>query len=284
MKRKLLVILPVIFVLIAVSVILVVKHSPDNEESTTAANGTVTSSQSYESTASVNTAGTIHLTPDTVSCVVYAPKNSEVMFDGQNVPYDETVNCYRIFTEVTGKHTVTISKYGCNTVTKEIDFSQQKSAEIHVDLNLTEEYKTEVQKAAYDNLLKLIEICADESGDLSGLNFYGEEDKAKVQSVVDGVINDLMVDEGDYSTGKINIAGLVCDGISSDDTLSWANDVGGTVVKFTLDYNYTWEYNGESYQDSGVDSEIQHPFIKMDFIDGQWYIRDVHLYMRKSLH
>lgn len=284
MKRKLLFVLPVIFVLIAVSVIFVVKHSPDNKESTTALGGTAASSQSSTGTSAENTVGTIHLTPDTVSCVVYAPKNSEVMLDGQSIPYDENVNCYRIFTEATGKHTVTVSKYGCSTVTREVDFSQQKSAEIHVDLNITEEYKTEVKKAAYDNLLKLIEICADESGDLSGLDFYCEEDKAKVQSVVDGVIGDLAVDEGDYSTGKINIAGLVFDEISSDDTLSPTNDVDGTVVKFTLDYNYTWEYNGENYQDSGVDSEIQHPFIKMDFIDGRWYIRDVYLYMRKNVH
>lgn len=282
MKKKLLAILPVMFVLIVVAVILTLNQSTKSEE-TTNVNSTV-NSQAYESTGFENAAGTINLTPDTVSCVVYAPKNSEVLFDGQNIPYDETVNCYRIFTELTGKHTVTIGKYGCNTVTKEIDFSQQKNAEIHVELHLTEEYKAEVQRVAHDNLLRLIEICKDESGDLSGFNFYCEEEKNKIQTIVDSVISDLMIDEGDYSTGKINIAALECSGITSADTLSQSNDIGGTVVNFTLDYNYTWEYNGESYQDSGVDSEIQYPFIKMDCIDGQWYVRDVYLYMRKSVH
>lgn len=284
MKKKLSTILIIVLICIVFSVIIIVKPNSDNKEITNNKNDTTLSYESTNEFLEDSTGQTINFMPDMVSCVVHAPKHSEVFLGDQRVPYVESVKYYRLFTQATGKYTLTVSKYGCHTETKEIDFSGQNSAEIYVDLKLTEEYKEEVKQVAHDNLLKIIEVCADESGDLSGLNFYNEEDKIKVQSTVDKVINDLMVDEGDYTTEKLNVLGLVFEDIISDDILYWSNDIGGTAVKFTLDYNYAWEFNGENYQDSGIDSNIQHPFIKMDYIDGEWYIRDVYLYMRKNIH
>lgn len=284
MKKKLLIVIPLILVLAVVCGVLLTRcGSQKNQTTENTTSSAVSALHSENGTERQNS--TINLTPDTVSLVVYAPKHCEVLFDSEKIPYDEAVNCYRLFTETDGKHTVTISKYGYHTVTKEIDFDREQNAEINVDLTMTDEFPAEIEKAAQDEIIKFIEICADGSGDLSSFNFYTQQDKAKARQVVDGVINDLSVDTEEYTTGKLTVSGLKCDGmLDSHKTLSWNNDPEGCVVNFTLDYNYTWEYNGENYQNSGIDSEIQHPYIKMDYIDGQWYVREVYMYMRKSIH
>lgn len=283
MKKKLAIFLPILLVIVIIFAVVLSKGSTNTDATTKA--GTDETYSTAIVKGDVTGEETTFAIPEFYSCVVYAPKHSEVFFDGEKVEYDERVKCHRIFTEDGGKHTVTVSKYGCNTVTKEVDFDEQRSAEVRVDLTVTDEYIAEVEKVAYDNLLGLIEVCADESGDLSRFNFYSETEKAKIQKTVDKVINDLCVDEGDYTTGKLTVAGLICNGMDERcKTLLSSDDLGGTIVNFTLDYNYTWEFNGENYQDSGVDSNIQNPFIKMDYIDGQWCIRYVYMYMRKSVH
>ncbi|MBQ8503811.1 MAG: hypothetical protein IJ491_05995 [Clostridia bacterium] len=270
MKNKLLIIIPIIILVIALAAIGI----SQKDSSTT--------TLSAESTEAEKTGITINLTPDTKSLVVYAPLHCEVLFGSQQVPYDETVKCYRLFTEEKGKHIVTISRYGCHTVEKEVDFTKQNSAELHIDLQLTDEYKKELQKVAEENLRRFIEICDNGSGDLSSFSFYTDEDKTKAQAVIDSVTENLSVDSMHYETGKINIAALRCDGIAEgSETIPASYDSRGSVVKFTLDYNYTWKYKNTEDNSSGVNSEIQNPFIKMEYIDGEWYVREIYLYLRK---
>lgn len=270
MKRKIIIIVTVIAVIASLfAVALTQKDSTD------------TTSPSGESTTE-NTGNTIHLTPDTKSLVVYAPLHCEVFLGSQKVPYNETVNCYRLFSELKGKHTLTVSKYGCNTVTKEIDFDKEVSAEVKISLTRTEEYEKELLQVAEKNLRDFIAVCNTDEMDISAFNFYAESDKKKIESHLDSVSMDLAVDSMHYSTGDIKISALRCDGVADGGkTDPYEYDAMGTVVKFTLDYNYSWEYKETADDSSGVKSVIIKPFIKMEYIDGEWYVRDLFLQLRK---
>ncbi len=281
MSKKTIIIIVAVVALIALAAALTSVHSDKDDTDVTLSSVSTTETDTVNITEST----VVNITPDTVCCTVYAPKHCTVLLEGIEVPYNESSDCYRIFAEMTGKHEVTVSKYGYKTVTKEINFDKEKYAELYVDLEVTEEYKKQAEKAAQDILLKFIEVCADGSGDLSGFNFVSEKDKSDAQKVVDGILNNLDIDTEDYKTGKINVSAIKCNGFDkSGNTLSHSNDIEGSVVTFTIEYNYTWEYNGENYQDSGVDSKTFNPFVKLENINGKWYLKTVYLDLKKDIH
>lgn len=281
MNKKTIIII-VAFAVIAAIGIAVASLQPEND-------GTDTT-QSTVSTAPGSEAGTdgssvVNISPDTVCCTVYAPKHCTVLLGEAEVPYIESAKCYRLFTELTGKHTVTVSRYGYKTVTKEFDFDKEKFAEMHVSLEATEEYKKEAEKAAQEILADLIEICAEGKNDLSSFSFSSEKDKSEVQKVVDGIISSTDIDTDSYKTGKINVSAIRCNGFDeSGSTVSWSDDIEGSIVTFTIEYNYSWKYEGESYQDSGIDSKTFNPFVKLENINGQWCIKSVYLNLKKDIH
>lgn len=216
---------------------------------------------------------------------VKAPKNATVIFDGRQIAYDKGTGIYRTPVASSDTHSLTVSKYGYETITQDIIFVDGSNAEITIDMVATDAYAAEAEAVAKDYLLKIVDICNSGSADLSSIAFLNEEDKATVQSVVDTSVFDMDVDTGEYTTGDIVVNTCSCNGMSEESkTLSPDNPLKGSVVSFTLEYTYTWEYNGSSYQDSGVDSEIHHPIVTVENVDGQWYLTDLYIYFRKNEH
>lgn len=227
-------------------------------------------------------------TTDAPSADVYyfsvkAPENATVLFDGQPVEYNKTTGLYQVFSEKKSGIILTVSKYGFETETIELD--HDIGSDIEIEMKATEEYVTEAENAAKNYLMKIIDICNKGTGDLSTIIFFNDEDKTAVQTAVDAAIADMDVDTEDYITSEISVNSCKCEGMAdSSKTISSDNAGEGSVVSFTVEYTYSWEYNGESYQDSGIDSEVHKPIVTVENIDGQWYLKDIYIYFRKNVH
>ena len=225
--------------------------------------------------------------PDTELCFfsVRAPEFATVLFDDKAAEYNKDTGLYHIFTEKKDKHTLTVSKYGFETVTRDIIFEENGNSEIVVEMNATESYLKEAENAAKDYLMKIVDICNKGTGDLSTIIFFSDEDKTAVQAAVDSAIADMDVDTEEYLTSEISVNSYKCEGIADESkTISPENSTKGCVVSFTVEYTYTWKYNGENYKDSGIDSEVHKPIVTVENIDGLWYLKDIYIYFRKNVH
>ncbi len=280
MKKKALIIIPVIAVLCAVIAVSVFSAKNGNEP---ASDGTtsVSDSQSTE----LNESQIAEILKNTAVISVYAPEGSTVLLDGTEMPYSDAVDCYRIIDELSGKHTLTVTRDGYESFVKELDLDTKKNHEINVELTALKSIKEDAIKQAEKILTEIVRICDGGSGDLSSFSFYNEEEKSAVQNTVNGIIDELSVDTENYKTGKLQLTNVLYDDSSTiGDSISQENDSRGRLIKFTAEYSYSWEYKSEVYEDSGVDSATAKGLILLDYINGEWCIRELYLPLRKNVH
>ncbi len=280
MKKKFFIIIPVIAILCAVLAIIVFSEKNDNDP-TSDGMSSVSDAQSTE----LNESQLAEILKNTAVISVYAPEGSTVLLDGTEMPYSDAVDCYRIIDELSGKHTLTVTRDGYESFVKELDLDTEKNHEIRVELTALQSIKDDAIKQAEKILPELVRICDDGSGDLSSFSFYSKEEKNAVQDTVYGIIDELSVDTENYKTGKILLTNVIYNDSSTvGNSISQENDSRGRLIKFTVEYSYTWEYKSDGYEDSGVDSAVAKGFILLDYINGNWCIRELCLSLRKNVH
>lgn len=214
---------------------------------------------------------------------VKAPEHATVLFDGQEIEYNKVVGLYQIFSDDKGPHSLSVSKYGFETVTRELDSHMASSSEVVIEMKATEEYIAEAEAAAEKYLYKITDICNSGIGELSDISFHDDRDRAVIQAVVDAVIADTDVDSEDYITSDISISSCISKSLA-DTSKTITADNSNAVVSFIVEYTYSWEYNGEAYCDSGVDSQIINPVVTLESIDGTWCLKDIYINLRKLRH
>ncbi len=280
MKKKALIIIPVLAVLCAVIAVSVFSAKNGNEP---ASDGTTTVSDSQST--ELNESQIAEILKNTAVISVYAPEGAKVFLDGKEMPYSDAVDCYRIIDELSGKHTLTVTREGYESFIKELDLDKEKNHEITVELTALQSIKEDAVKQAEKILPAIVKVCDDGSGDLSSFSFYSEEEKSTIQNTVYGIIDELSVDTENYKTGKIQLTNVLYDDSSTvGDSISQENDSRGRMIKFTAEYSYSWEYKSDGYEDSGVDSAVAKGFILLDYINGNWCIRELYLPLRKNVH
>lgn len=282
MKKKALIIIPVIAIISALIAVFVLSGNKPVEPTS---DGTASPSVSETSQPTeFNESQIAEILKNTAVISVYAPEGATVLLDGKEMPYSDAVDCYRIIDELSGKHTLTVSRHGYESFSKELDLDKEKNHEITVELKMKKNFSDDIKAQAEKTLVELIRICDNKSGDLSEFNFVNEEEKSNIQSTVYDVIYELDVDTEEYTTGNLEIIGIKADTDTNliTDTLTSQGGTKGSAVKFTVEYSYSWQWNSNSYQNSGVDTSTANCLVMLDNIDGVWYLRELFLPLRKS--
>lgn len=280
MKKKSLIIIPVTVVILAALAVFIFtdKNNPGTIPGTAPAQSDI--SQSTD----LNESQISELLKNTAVISVYAPDGAKVLLDGREMPYSDAVDCYRIIDTLSGKCTLTVTRDGYEKYEQELDLDKEKNYEIRVELTALPSAKEDAVKKAEEILPEIVGICDNGSGDLSGFSFYNEVEKNTIQNTVYGIISELSVDTENYKTGKIKLTNVIYDDSSPvGDSISQENESRGRLIKFTAEYSYSWEYKSDGYDDSGIDSAIAKGLILLDYINGQWCIRELYLPLRKNV-
>ncbi|MEE1320702.1 MAG: PEGA domain-containing protein [Acutalibacteraceae bacterium] len=284
MKKKAFIIVAVLVLICTVSAAFLFSGNKPDAPPTEETSNSTSVSQTDPST-ELNESQISEILKNTAVITVYAPDGAKVLLDGKEMPYSATAGCYRIIDELKGKHILTVTRDGYESFLKELDLDKEKNYEIRVELTALQSIKVDALKQAEKILPEIIAICDDGSGDLSDFSFYNEEEKNTIQDTVYGIIDELSVDTENYKTGKIKLLNISFDEtFSYGDTISVENVTNGRMIKFTADYSYTWEFKSDAYEDSGVDSATANGLILLDYINGQWCIRELYLPLRKNIH
>ncbi len=280
-KRVLLIITAIVLVCAVISVFLFA----DNKWGSPITQATSTSASDAEHSTELNESQIAEILKNTAVISVYAPEGATVLLNGKEMPYSDAVDCYRIIDELSGRQTLTVTRDGYEDFIKELDLDKEKNHEITVELTALQSTRDDALKQAEKILPEIIKICDDGSGDLSSFSFYNKEEKNTIQNTVYGIVDELSVDTESYKTGEIQLTNVVYDNSSTaGDSISQEKDSRGRMIKFTAEYSYTWEYKSDAYEDSGIDSAVAKGLILLDYINGEWCIRELYLPLRKTIH
>ncbi len=213
---------------------------------------------------------------------IYAPMHCLVTLDGKAVPYNDTINCYAAEIKKQGKYLLSVSREGCKSFETEIT-ADKDNYEISIDLEYTAEFLQEAEKKAETLLTDIIKKCWELDYDLSAYSFYSQTDKNRLDTVISSVISGLESGlSAEYSVSELTV-NMIPSQNSGEDSLCRHDTVENPLMfSFMTEYTYTWEYKGDSYSDSGVQSKIHKPYIVIEKIDGIWYIRDLYLNLSNS--
>lgn len=204
---------------------------------------------------------------------IYAPKNALVTLDGKEIPYSETIGCYAAEVKKQGRYTLSVSREGCETVEKEVDISVN-SNEFITDLQYTAEFLQEAEEAATDLIEGLLNKCWSLDYSLSEYNFVTEEERTQWEASLADAVSALEENlSAEYTTGRLTLSTALSKTLSEDAVCRHDTDSNPLFFSFNVDYSYSWQYKGDAYEDSGVASKRHSPYILIEKINGEWYIR-----------
>lgn len=212
----------------------------------------------------------------TIQYRIYAPPYCLVTLDDEKVEYNDTIKCYAAELKK-GKHTLTVSKDGCEAVKKEIN-ANSNSSEIKLELNYTADFIDEGEKTAQELLERLFNKCWSLDCDLSEFNFYTEADKDKVENTVSGIISSLEDNlSAEYSVGDPTISLTPVSSDTDKSLCRYDSDSNALVYPFNIEYSYTWSFKSDTYKNSGQVKKDHTAHLTIEKIDGEWYIRNLYL-------
>ena len=211
---------------------------------------------------------------------IYAPENSVVTFDGENVEYSDTLKCYPVIVTKEGKYNLSVAHEGCSTfeTTVFIKDDSESNHETKADLFYTADFIAEGEKEAISLIEKIIRKCWNIDTDYSDLNFLTEEDKKLVTDILEGITEELAQNlSAEYTANNLKIVSTPFSTNKEQPPCRYDNADSSMMFAFLLEYTYTWDYKNPAYSDSGIEAVTHQPYIVIERIDGIWYIRDLYL-------
>lgn len=211
---------------------------------------------------------------------IYAPLNSEVTLDGKAVPYNEDIDCYAAEVKKQGKYTLTVSHEGCETLEEKVNVSMS-SNEFVAELTYTDDFSKEAVAEAEIIIDSLIKKCWSLDYDLSEYNFCTEEERLQAEAIMADAVSTLEENlSAEYTVGEIDVNSTVS--LSSDTDKLISSERSALFFSFDTQYTYKWQYKADSYEDSGVMTRQHRPQLFIEKIDGEWYIRSLHISLNNS--
>ncbi len=215
-----------------------------------------------------------------VQYCIYAPKSSIVTLDGDKVSYNENINCFAAEVKKEGRYTVTVSHEGCEAVKKEVYISAD-SNELTPSLSYTDDYIKEGEAKSAELIESLMKKCWALDYDLSEYNFLSEDERLNAEAALADIVSALEENiSAGYKTGELTVTVAPIE--SGTPSVKPEGENSSLLFSFEAQYSYNWQFDSSDYKDSGSMTRKSMPYIFVEKISGEWYIRSFNISLTNS--
>ncbi|MBQ7541582.1 MAG: hypothetical protein IJT44_04755 [Clostridia bacterium] len=234
---------------------------------------------------------------------ILAPHGSTVTVNGKKVntsPEKEgargaTTDEYTISAILPGKYTLSVKHSGCKDYTAEMTVYPQNYTEFVDDSDITgsggtsdneykvypictQELQTALQSRAANYAAAIVSAAANETGTVSGVEYYDEDSRQQIQKAVDSVVEQLKDASSDgFSFSKIRVTQFRPQ--QTQEELPFDSIMTFT---FEIEYAYTWQYDGEDGEDSGEEERTEDAELMLRETKDGWKVFSVSFSLEKT--
>ncbi len=213
---------------------------------------------------------------------IYAPETATVTLDGENVPYNENIDCFEAHLSREGTYTLTINHEGCEPIEEFVGITMADN-EYTAELVYSDSHIDDAHKKAAELIESLMKKCWSLDYTLDEYSFSSEEEKLRAEEAMADAVSALEENiTAEYTVGEIDIN--LTPSLSGDADKPLGTGEDGTALFFAFDaeYSYTRQFNSDSFEDSDVITRKHKPYIFIEKIDGKWCIKSFYINLNNS--